>query len=301
MQSGYQSAGNTRHRLLVCQGGNVLECVVNVSEGRRNDVLAGLAEGVEPGHLLDVHVDRWHNRSVFTLVGTEAPRQLTRRAVECLDLDGHHGAHPRLGVVDVVPFVPLDTATMDEAVAARDDFATWLAEELAVPSFLYGPTGYAPGRSLPDIRRRAWQDLSPDVGPHRPHPTAGAVCVGARGPLVAYNIWLREGDDWTIAAEITSAIRSSHVRALTLRLGDRVQISMNLIDPAVVGPAEVYDRIGDLCASRQLSIARAELVGLVPAAVLDRIPSDRWSALDLDPRRTIEDRLSKGYTFSGPT
>lgn len=276
----------------------MLECVVNVSEGQRNDVLAGLAEVVEHGHLLDVHVDRWHNRSVFTLVGTEAPRQLTRRAVECLDLGGHHGAHPRLGVVDVVPFVPLDTATMDEAVAARNDFATWLATELQVPSFLYGPTGYAPTRSLPDIRRRAWQDLSPDVGPHRPHPTAGAVCVGARGPLVAYNIWLDEGDDWSSATEITSAIRSSHVRALTLRLGDRVQISMNLIDPTVVGPAEVHDQIRDLCALRHLSIARAELVGLIPTSVLDLVPPDRWSALDLDPQRTIEYRLTNGYTFT---
>lgn len=279
----------------------MLECVVNVSEGRRIDVLADLARAVDPGHLLDVHVDPWHHRSVFTLVGTEAPRQLTRRAVERLDLGGHDGAHPRVGVVDVVPFVPLGTATMDEAVAARDDFATWLAAELDVPSFLYGPSAYAPGRSLPDIRRRAWRDLSPDVGPHRPHPTAGAVCVGARGPLVAYNIWLDEGADWSRATEVTSAIRSSHVRALTLRLGDRVQISMNLIDPTVVGPAEVYDSVEDLCTTRSLTIARAELVGLVPAAVLVHVPPDRWSRLDLDPRRTIEDRLSKGYTFSGPT
>lgn len=279
----------------------MLECVVNVSEGRRNDVLADLAGVVEPGHLLDVHVDRWHNRSVFTLIGTEAPRQLTRRAVESLDLGRHDGAHPRLGVVDVVPFVPLDTATMDEAVSARNDFAAWLAAELRVPSFLYGPNGYAPTRSLPEIRRRAWRELPPDVGPHRPHPTAGAVCVGARGPLVAYNIWLREGDDWARASEITSAIRSSHVRALTLRLGDRVQISMNLIDPTVVGPAEVYDRISDLCTTRHLSIARAELVGLIPAAVLDLVPPDRWSALDLDPRRTIEYRSTNGYAFPGPT
>lgn len=291
---------NTPRRLPVCQGGNVLECVVNLSEGRRIDVLSDLAGAVDPGHLLDVHVDPWHHRSVFTLVGTEAPRQLTRRAVGRLDLGGHEGAHPRVGVVDVVPFVPLDTATMDEAVAARDDFATWLAAELGVPSFLYGPPGYPPVRSLPDIRRRAWRDLAPDVGPHRPHPSAGAVCVGARGPLVAYNIWLDEADDWSRATEVTSAIRSPHVRALTLRLGDRVQISMNLIDPTVIGPAEVYDRVDDLCATRHLSIARAELVGLIPSAVLDLVPPDRWSALDLDPRRTIEYRLSNGYTFAGP-
>lgn len=278
----------------------MLECVVNVSEGRRPDVLHDLVESVEPGHLLDVHVDRWHHRSVFTLIGAEAPRQLTRRAVALLELGGHDGAHPRLGVVDVVPFVPLDGTTMDEAVSARDDFAAWLAADLAVPSFLYGPPGYPPARTLPDIRRRAWSDLGPDVGPHRPHPTAGAVCVGARDPLVAYNIWLREGADWSRATDVTSAIRSPHVRALTLRLGDRVQISMNLVEPATVGPAQVYDRIQDLCAVRDLAIDRAELVGLIPESILDGIPRVRWSVLDLDPRRTIEDRLANGYTYCGP-
>lgn len=280
--------------LEICQSEPVLECVVNVSEGRRPDVLRELASGIGPHDVLDVHVDPWHHRSVWTLVGTEAPRLLTRRAVDLLDLTDHHGAHPRLGVVDVVPFVPLDPSSMDEALIARDDFARWLAEVLQVPSFLYGPT--PPHRSLPDIRRQAWSSLQPDLGPSQPHPTAGAVCVGARSVLVAYNIWLREGADWTRATKVTASLRSRQVRALTLRLGDRVQISMNLVEPLVYGPLAAYDDVEARCARTGLQIERAELVGLVPAAVLRAVPEQLWPKLDLAADRAVEHRLEHGFT-----
>lgn len=270
----------------------MLECVVNVSEGRRPDVLQDLARAIGPRDLLDVHVDPWHHRSVWTLVGTEAPRRLTRRALDLLDLTDHHGVHPRLGVVDVVPFVPLDGSSMEDALFARDDFARWLGDELGVPSFLYGPT--APHRSLPDIRRHAWSTLQPDLGPHEPHPTAGAVCVGARSVLVAYNIWLEPGTDWSRATAITAAIRSPQVRALTLRLGDHVQISMNLMEPLTYGPSTAYEEVEALCTESGVRIERAELVGLVPDAVLTSIPQQMWTMLDLGADRTIEYRLEHG-------
>jgi glutamate formiminotransferase len=257
----------------------MLECVVNVSEGRDPVVLAELAAAAG-SDLLDRHADPDHHRSVFTLVGTAAPRRLATAAVEHLDIGRHDGVHPRLGVVDVVPFVPLAGTTLADAVAARDAFAAWFAGELAVPCFLYGPE-----RSLPEVRRRAFRELAPDVGPSVPHPTAGACCVGARPVLVAYNVWLAEPDG-ARAREIAAAVRSPAVRALGLTCGDRVQVSMNLVAPEVTGPAEAYDAV-----AARTAVAGAELVGLVPAAVLDRIPPSRWEELDLDPDRTIEARV----------
>jgi glutamate formiminotransferase len=258
----------------------MLECVVNVSEGREPVVLSELAEAAG-ADLLDRHADPDHHRSVFTLVGTDAPRRLAAAAVERLDLRRHEGVHPRLGVVDVVPFAPLPGATLADAVAARDGFAAWFASELAVPCFLYGPE-----RSLPEVRRRAFGDLLPDTGPPAPHPTAGACCVGARPVLVAYNVWLAE-PDLARAREIAGGVRSPTVRALGLACGDRVQVSMNLVAPEVTGPAEAYDAVAG-----RAPVAGAELVGLVPAAVLDRIPPSRWGELDLDPDRTIEAKVN---------
>ncbi len=277
-----------------------LECVVNISEGRRRDILVSLARSIQPHELLDIHVDPWHHRSVWTLLGVHAPRQLTQRAIEVLDLDGHRGGvHPRLGVVDVVPFVPLGAATMTEAITARDDFAKWLNDELSVPSFLYGPAISVDDseRTLPDIRRRAWSDLRPDVGPTTPHRSAGAVCVGARRPLVAYNVWLSPGSDWTRATAITAAIRSPTIRALTLRVGSHIQISTNLVEPMTTGPADLYDLVRRLAARDDIKIDRAELVGLIPQAVLDQTSPSDWPMLGLSTEQTIEYRIAHGFTF----
>jgi glutamate formiminotransferase / 5-formyltetrahydrofolate cyclo-ligase len=259
----------------------VLECVVNISAGadRAQVATIGAAAGTD---LLDLHTDAHHNRSVLTLVGEEAPRRVTRAAVEHLDLTRHTGAHPRFGVVDVVPFVPLGDTTAIEAEAARDRFVAWIADELAVPAFAYGP-----GRSLPEVRRRAFRDLAPDAGPARPHPTAGAVAVGAREVLVAWNLWLAE-PDLARARQVAAQVRGPHLRALGLAVGARVQVSMNLIAPHVVGPAEAWDMVSPL-----VPLAGAELVGLVPASVLDRTDRARWSQLDLDEERTIEARLAR--------
>lgn len=258
----------------------MLECVVNVSEGTDVGRLARLRAAAGPD-LLDVHTDAHHNRSVLTLVGEEAPRRLAEEAVALLDLRTHAGVHPRIGVVDVVPFVPLGGSTPADALAARDRFCTWAAGALAVPCFAYGPE-----RTLPDVRRGAFRDLAPTTGPDRPHPSAGAMAVGARPLLVAYNLWLAE-PDLDLARQVARALRSPQVRALGLAVGDHVQVSMNLVDPLAVGPADVWDAVAP-----RAGIARAELVGLVPRAALDRIPSARWQELDLAPERTIEARLT---------
>lgn len=259
----------------------MLECVVNVSEGRDLDALDALRAAVAAPDLLDVHTCDLHNRSVFTLVGEAAPRALARAAVDRLDLRHHAGAHPRFGVVDVVPFVPLGATSMAEAEAARDRFAAWAGGELGVPCFLYGEH-----RTLPQVRKAAFVELRPDTGPDRPHPSAGAMAVGARPVLVAYNLWLSE-PDLVLARRLAAGIRGPAVRALGLQVGEQVQVSMNLVDPARVGPAAVWDAV-----AAEAPIARAELVGLIPRSVLDDIPPSRWTALGLSPEVTIESRLA---------
>jgi glutamate formiminotransferase/glutamate formiminotransferase/formiminotetrahydrofolate cyclodeaminase len=257
-----------------------LECVVNISEGRRSDLVAAIGS-TAGDDLLDIHVDPHHNRAVLTLSGSDATRAVVRAAVGALDLQGHVGVHPRIGVVDVVPFVPLAGAPLAEAMAARDAFAGWVASELGVPAFLYGPE-----RSLPDVRRGAFTSLAPDVGPGSPHPTAGAVAVGARPVLVAWNVYLAT-PDLARARRIAAAVRGPHLRALGLPVGDGVQVSMNLVAPDQLGPAEAWDLV-----AAHAPVERAELVGLVPASVLARTPEERWEQLDLSPDRTIESRIS---------
>lgn len=262
-------------------GPALIECVINISEGRRTDVIAAIA-GAAGVDLLDVHSCVHHNRSVLTVVGTEAPRAITRAAVASLDLGDHEGAHPRIGVVDVVPFIALDGATDLDARTARDSFAAWAADELSVPCFVYGPE-----RTLPDIRREAFRSLAPDTGGAAPHPTAGAIAVGVRPPLVAFNLWLAQ-PDLELARRIAAEIRSPSVRALGLQVGDEVQVSMNLIAPLVTGPEDVWRSVAE-----RADIERAELVGLLPAAVLDHIDENEWERLDLGADRTIEARLAE--------
>ena len=257
----------------------MIECVINISEGRDLDLVEEIAL-VAGSDLLDVHCDADHNRSVITVVGATAPPAVIRHAVQRLDLRTHTGVHPRIGVVDVVPFVPLADSTYDDALRTRDAMSSWIANELQIPVFLYGPE-----RTLPDIRRGAFTVLQPDLGPSQPHPTAGAVAVGARELMLAWNLWLSE-PDLDLAKSIASSIRRPGVRALGLQVGDEVQVSMNLVAPLTVGPAEVYDRVASLA-----GIARAELVGLAPQSVLDAVDEKRWEQLNLSVETTIESRL----------
>lgn len=253
--------------------------MVNVSEGRDRRVVDAIA-GAAGGCLLDVHADPDHNRAVLTLAGDgveEAARAVTAEGVRRIDLRLHVGVHPRLGAVDVVPFVPLGRSSLADAAAARDRFATWAGAELRVPCFLYGPE-----RSLPDVRRQAFTGLAPDTGPPVAHPTAGAICAGARPVLVAYNVWLAEGVDVATARQLAREIWGPALRALGLDIGGRAQVSMNLVDPLRLGPAAAYDLV-----AARVAVSRAELVGLVPPAVLAAVPVSRWPELDLAEDRVL--------------
>lgn len=267
----------------------LLECVINVSEGRRQRALAALA-AAGGAALLDVHSDPDHHRSVLTLCGPpgpveEAARAVALAAVASIDLRNHRGAHPRFGALDVVPWValagwPLAPGDESAALAARDRFARWAATQLQLPCFLYGPE-----RALPEVRRRAWASLRPDFGPDTPHPTAGSVAVGARPVLVAYNLWLAD-PDLAAARRIAGELRGPRLRTLGLRAGQGVQVSCNLIDPWRTGPGAVYDAV-----AARAPITRAELVGLLPGAVLAKEPPQRWEELGLSTSATIEARL----------
>ena len=255
--------------------------MINVSEGREVAPFVVAAGGA----LLDVHSDVHHNRSVLTLAGPEveaAARAVAAAAVERLDIRSHQGVHPRIGVVDVVPFVPLAGSTMADALLARDRFAAWCLAELGLPCLVYGPE-----RTLPEIRREAAH-----LGPA--HPTAGRCAVGARPVLVAYNVWLAPPATVDDARRIAAAVRGRHVRALGFDVGGAPQVSCNLIEPAAVGPGALVDAVASRAA-----VARTELVGLVSASVLHAEPPSCWPALDLDPSRTIEARLERAGLDGG--
>lgn len=280
----------------------LLECVANVSEGRRPGVLAELARAGGSA-LLDVHVDPDHHRSVFTLVGRgaeagEAALRLARAVASHVDIGAHEGVHPRLGALDVVPFVTLAGGGPEEAAAEARHFARAVAEELAVPVFLYGDADPARG-PLPAIRRRAFSSRAPDFGPPRPHPTLGAICVGARAVLVALNCELGR-DDPALARAIAREVRERDgglpgVRALGFRLASRgqAQVSMNLVDLGVTGIEAAVDCVARLARRAGTRVTGVELVGLVPEAELERCsPGFRsWSGLSED--RTIEARLRR--------
>jgi glutamate formiminotransferase len=210
--------------------------------------------------------------------------EVARLAVARLDLRGHTGAHPRIGVVDVVPFVDLDDPfppATSRSLAARNRFARRATDELDLPCLLYGPE-----RSLPALRR-----LAPE---HRSHPTAGICAVGARGALVAYNLWL-EHDNLAEARRVAAALRRPGLRTLGLQVGDRVQVSCNLADPRHLGPDAAYDLVAAVT-----PVEHAELVGLIPRVVLDVIPPERWARLDLSDDRTIEARARAPGRGRGP-
>ncbi len=279
----------------------MLECVVNVAEGRDAAVLSRLATACGEA-LLDLHADADHHRSVFTLAGP-GPRDagwaattLTRAAAAELDLSDHDGVHPRLGIVDVVPFVALGEPE-GVAVDAAGAFAAWIVAELGVPVFLYGAAD-PEGRDLPSLRREAFHGRRPDLGPDEPHPRWGATAVGARPPLVAVNCWL-DRDDLALARSIAGTVRGRDgglpgVRALGLRLASagRVQVSMNVTDLAAAGVEAACEAVRAEAEGAEATVERLEWVGLVPAEEVER--SSRafraWSGLDRS--RSIEDRLA---------
>ena len=279
----------------------MLECVPNVAEGRAGGVLDALAAACGAS-LLDLHVDADHHRSVFTLAGpadgdaADAVRALARAVAAQLDVRGHDGVHPRLGALDVVPFVALGEPA-GAAVAPARTFATWLAAELGVPSYLYDAADPA-RRTLPAVRRAAAAGVAPDVGPDRPPSRLGGVAVGARAPLVAVNCWLAQ-PDLVVARQLATAVRERDgglpgVRALAFELPSQhaVQVSLNVTDLDATGVEAACEAVRARADAAANPVTRVEWVGLVPEAELERCSPAfrRWSGLDRS--RTIEARLA---------
>jgi glutamate formiminotransferase / 5-formyltetrahydrofolate cyclo-ligase len=270
----------------------IIESIPNVSEGRRPDVVERLADAVRhtPGvRLLDYSSDASHNRSVFTLVGdapgvTAATLALFEEATKIIDLRTHTGEHPRVGAVDVVPFVPIEGVTMAECVQLAKSVGAAIAERFGVPIYLYEEASNNPTRkNLEDIRRGEFEGLAakmasagwaPDFGPSAPHPSAGASVVGARMPLVAYNINLNT-DRLDVAKKIAAAIRHSsgglrYVKAMGVTLDDRrlAQVSMNLTNYEKTPIFRVFEMVKREAARYGVTILESEVVGLVPSAAL---------------------------------
>lgn len=283
----------------------MLECVPNVSEGRRRDVLDRLREAGGPC-LLDVHADPDHNRSVLTLAAASAEEiehcamQLAESIARDADRSWRVGVHPRLGLLDVVPFVAL-SGTPDErarAVRAAQHFAGWLADTHDVPTFLYGEAD-PEERSLPRLRRDAFVRRPPDFGPAEPHPALGATAVGARPVLVAVNCELTK-NDVDLARRIAHDARESGgglvgVRALGFDLASRrtAQVSMNLIDLSRTGLEEACAEVARLARAEKADISRIELVGLLPRDELENCgPAFRRRA-GIGDEHTIEGRLER--------
>jgi glutamate formiminotransferase / 5-formyltetrahydrofolate cyclo-ligase len=278
----------------------------NVSEGRDAGVVAAVADAFGPG-LLDVHSDPDHHRSAYTLAGR--PGELATAvmagaacAVRLIALDGHDGVHPRVGALDVAPIVHLTAEDRGAACAEALLLADRLGAELALPVFLYGELGG--GRTRAELRRGGLPalsdrmrsgELAPDFGPRVPHPTAGAVLVAARAPLVAFNLVLEAPAGLERARAIAARIREGGpeglpaVRAIGVVLSRRglAQVSTNIDDPARTTPAEVLAAVG-----RHAAVAEAELVGLAPEAALADWPAE----VELHNRATIENMLARRAT-----
>lgn len=288
-----------------------LESVPNFSAARDAETVEALREALSaPARLLDVHVDPDHNRSVYTLVGSEDDLVETlvagiRVAVERIDLREHEGVHPRVGAADVVPLVPIRPEDEPRAREAALRLADRLAGELELPVFFYaglsedgrGPAFYRQGGLAELERRIASGELAPDRGPASLHPTAGAVLLGVRRPLIAFNVNLRSRDI-EVARDIARRIRERDgglpgVRALGLSLDQAglVQVSMNLEDWQRTAPHEVLERITELAAARGVEVAGSELVGLMPAGAAIAAAGRYLRLPELDERHVLELRL----------
>jgi glutamate formiminotransferase len=292
----------------------VIECVPNVSEGRDPAVIADIARA--PGRtgcrLLDVHSDPDHHRSVVTFVGDAKQVEsgaiaLAARAIALIDLRNHRGAHPRIGAVDVIPVVPLKAERMDECRAVARRIGHAIADRLGLPVYLYGAAASTAQRtSLAWMRRGGFEGLSktlaesaPDFGPRTPHPTAGAVAVGARHPLVAFNIVLATADV-AVASRIASAVRERDgglpgVQALGMWLASKnlAQVSMNLTDLRVTSIPDVFRTVEREASQWNVKVHESEIVGLVPESALGSA-SAAGLRMASDPRdHILEHRLEE--------
>ena len=295
----------------------LVECVPNFSEGRKPEAVQGIVDAirvVDGVCVLDTHIDPDHNRSVITFVAppnkiVEAAFRAVAQATELIDMRHHKGEHPRLGATDVLPFVPVRDVTMNECIQLAHEAGGRIADELSIPVYFYEQAALRPERkNLEDVRRGALERLReqiatvqarvPDVGPRVTHETAGAIAVGARPFLIAFNVVLASADT-TIARQIARTIRFSNgglpfLKALGFQLHSRslVQVSMNLVNYEMTGIAQAYEAVERQAEQLGVEIDSAEIVGLVPEAALDRNASYFSKLVNFSERKILEYQIA---------
>jgi glutamate formiminotransferase len=314
MTGNHSQIGNRQSAI----GNSIVECVPNFSEGRRIEVVEHLAStiaGVEDACVLDIHMDPDHNRSVITFVATpemvvEAAVRVVNMAAELIDMRYHTGQHPRLGATDVLPFVPVRGVTLDDCVRLAHQAGARIARELSIPVYFYERAALRPDRvNLEDVRRGALELLrkqirhepsrAPDAGPLSVHETAGAIAVGARPFLIAFNVNLRTSD-LSIARAIARSVRARHgglpfLKALGFELGTRglVQVSMNLVNYGETGMRHAYDAVRREADKLGVEIASTEIVGLVPENALDKDAEYFQKLENFTADKILESRLRR--------
>ena len=270
----------------------LVECVPNFSEGRRPEIVTKIRDAiaaVKGTHVLDVSSDQSHNRTVVTFVVTieaavDAAFAGIRAARELINLTTHQGEHPRMGATDVVPFIPLEGATMEDCIGLARTLGERVGKELEIPVFLYERAATRPEReNLADVRRGEFEGLrdeigknparTPDYGPNHVHKTAGAVAIGARPFLVAYNVYLGDKANVPVAKEVAKAVRGSsgglrYVKGLGLEVDGQAQVSMNLVDTEKTPLYRAFDLVKTEAEARGVSPTWSEIVGLVPERAL---------------------------------
>ncbi len=292
----------------------LLECVPNISEGRDQEKILSLAEEVRRHRgvkLLDFSSDKDHHRSVFTFIGDpeaikDTAFSLAMKAIDLIDMREHKGGHPRLGAVDVVPFVPVQGVEMEEAVQIAHEFGKGLGRR-GIPVFFYEEAATHPERKdLPSVRKGEYEGLQerlksprwkPDEGPDHFNPKSGATVVGARFPLVAYNVNLKT-NDLSLAKEIAKRVRFKdggfpHVRAMGVDLKEKgiVQVSMNLTNYRVTNIPKVYEFIKEEALGKGIEIEGSEIVGLIPLGALEGIAQYYLQCPPFSVRQIIEQRI----------
>jgi len=300
---------------------SLIECVPNFSEGRRAEVVEEIVlaiSQIDGVTLLDHSRDETHNRSVVTFAGAaesvvRAATAGVGRAIQLIDMEQHAGAHPRIGAVDVIPFVPLGNTRIEECVDLARRFGEQIAKLFELPVYLYGEAALRPERRrLADVRRGQYEglkaeigvnpDREPDYGPQRMHPRGGAVAVGARKPLIAFNVNLAT-EDVAVAKRIAHAIRESSgglpgVQAMGVLLENPgepryAQVSMNLVDWERTGISRVVREIRTQARQAGTDIHHCELIGLAPTAALLEVAADALGLRDFSPDQALELRLAR--------
>jgi glutamate formiminotransferase len=293
----------------------IVQCVPNFSEGFRSDVIEAIASSarVDGVRFLGWEADPDHNRCVMTFIGLPGPVsegafRAAREATDRIDLNTHRGEHPRMGATDVVPFIPIRGLDMEDCASLARSTGERIGRELGIPVFLYGEAAREEKRkNLAWVRKGQFEGLrdaigtdperTPDFGPSRIHPTAGATAVGARFFLIAFNVNLASRD-LKLAKRIAKSLRTAsgglpHVKALGLELADKgmVQVSMNLTDFRVTSPARVFEEIRRAASEAGVEVAHSELIGFAPADALVRSGAELMRIEPFDPGQVLENRL----------